>query len=378
MGKREYEALILILIILFSLLLGNHVLPSLIGAANYLYYFKPLFWLGLSLYVWKKDRTRFKGKLKLYNFMLMWSAICAILYISVYFSGGFWDGIGRSPYHKDLRGIATNVFCFGSVVVLMEYVRNYVINRIKKKYLWLFSILTVVVFSLYRLNLKIITSLEGWPQIVQYLGEYALPEIMSNILLTYMVYLGGAYPAIIYASITSLPFWVIPVLPNLRWIIKAFVGIMMPVVFLLVIRHVYKEKTRKVTFREQKENNPSSWIAVSIISVIIIWFAVGVFQVFPTVILTGSMEPVLYPGDIALIRKCEAEDVQVGDVIHYWTAERVFIIHRIIEIDENGYFRTKGDNNSAPDSKPVGPEQLKGKMVGVIPKLGMLNLLLKN
>ena len=110
MGKREYEALILILIILFSLLLGNHVLPSLIGAANYLYYFKPLFWLGLSLYVWKKDRTRFKGKLKLYNFMLMWSAICAILYISVYFSGGFWDGIGRSPYHKDLRGSLRTYF----------------------------------------------------------------------------------------------------------------------------------------------------------------------------------------------------------------------------------------------------------------------------
>jgi len=378
MGKREYEALVLILIVLLSMVLGIKLLPSLLGSANYLYFFKPLFWLGLSLYVWKQPRIRFKGRLKLYNFILLWSAICAILYISVFFSGGFLDGIGTSPYNKNLKGIAVNVFCFGSVLIMMESVRNYLINRVKKKYLPHFFIISVVVFSLYRLNLKIITSLENWPQFVQYMGEYALPEIMNNIFLTYLVYIGGVYPAIIYITITSLPVWVVPVLPNLKWITKAFIGIMMPVVFMLVIRQVYKIKTRIIKSKEAKEASPRSWIAVSIISIILIWFSVGVFQIFPTVILTGSMEPVLYPGDIALIRKCEGKDVQVGDVVQYWTTEKIFIIHRVIEIYEDGKYRTKGDNNSASDSRPVGPEQIKGKMIGAIPKLGMLNILLNS
>ncbi|MDT3699992.1 MAG: signal peptidase I [Thermincola sp.] len=377
MGKREKQALALILIILLTMILGLKILPSLLGSTNYLYYFKPLFWLGLSFYIWQKPRCRFKGKLKLHNFLLMWSAICALFYISIFFAGGVLDGIGTSPYAKNLKGIIINVVCFGSVMVAMEWVRNYLINLVKKKYLPLFCLLTVVVFSLYRLNLRVITSLETWQQVVQYLGEYALPEIVSNILLTYMVYMGGAYPAMIYGTLTALPVWVFPVLPDLKWITKAFIGIMMPVVFMLVIRQVYHKQAKTMKLRERKGENPNSWIAVSVFSIILIWFSVGVFQVFPTVILTGSMEPVLYPGDVALIKKCDSKDIQLGDVVQYWT-EQIFIIHRVIEIDEvTGEFRTKGDNNTAPDSKPVKPEQIKGKVVGSIPKVGILNVLFR-
>ncbi len=378
MGKREYEALGIILIIVLSMVLGYQVLPLLIGSTGYLFVFKPLFWFGLSLYIWKKPRCKFKGKLKLYNFILMWSTICAIFYIFVFFSGGFLDGIGASPYAKNIQGIIINVFSFGSVIVMMEWVRNYLINRVKKEYLITFCLLTVVVFSLYRLNLRVITGLDTWTQFIQYAGEYALPEIMVNILLTYMVYLGGAYPAMIFSTLTSLPMWVFPVLPNLAWITKAFIGIMMPVVFILVIRQVYQKQAREIKLKEQKKENAGSWIAVSVISIVLIWFAVGVFKVFPTVILTGSMEPVLYPGDVALIKKCDSKEVQVGDVIHYWK-EQIFIVHRVIEIDEvKEELRTKGDNNSAPDSKPVTPGQIRGKMIGKIPKLGWLNLFLKS
>lgn len=377
MGKREYESLILLTMILLALLLGYELLPSLLGSYNYLYFFKPLFWLGLSVYIWHQPRCRFKGKLKLRKFLLMWSTICACFYIFIFFAGGFLDGIGASPYTKKPTGIIANVFSFSSVLVFMEWVRNYLINRVKRNYLVLFSIITIIIFSLYRLNLRIVIGLTSFQQAVQYLGEYALPEIMNNILLTYMVYLGGAYPAIVYSTLISLPQWVSPVLPNLTWITKAFIGIMLPTVFILVIRQIYKKQTGEVKYRERKKENMASWIAVSIISIIMIWFSLGVFKVFPTVILTGSMEPVLYPGDVALIKKCDGTEVRVGDVIQYWT-EEIFIIHRVIEIDEtNGDFRTKGDNNSGPDARPVNPGQVKGKMIGRIPKLGMISLLLR-
>lgn len=377
MGKKEYEALIFIIIILISLVLGITVLSPLMGSTNYLYYFKPLLWFGLSFYIWKQPRCKFKGKLKLYKFILIWSAICGIIYISVFFSGGFLDGIGTSPYTKSIVGMLANILCFGSVMAMMEWVRNYIINRVKKKYVVLFGIITVIVFSLYRLNLRIIPSLETWQQVVQYLGEYALPEIMSNILLTYLVYIGGAYPAIIYIVITSLPIWLVPVLPNLRWITKAFIGIMMPVAFILVIRQVYKKQSKEIRLRDRKVENPHSWIAVSIISIALIWFTVGVFPIFPTVILTGSMEPVIYPGDVAVIQKTDGKNIKVGEVIQYWTGD-IFIIHRVISIEKTtGEYRTKGDNNSAPDSALVTPGQVRGKMIAVIPKLGILNTLFK-
>jgi signal peptidase len=377
MGNREYESLILLTLILLFHILGYVLVPSLLSSYVYLYILKPLFWLGLSIYIWYKPRCKFKGKLKLSGFLFLWSAICACLYLFIFFAAGFLDGIGASPYTKDLEGIVLNVLSFGSVLVFMEWVRNYLINRVKRNYLVFISAITIIVYSLSRLNLRIISGLTTWQQVVQYLGEYALPEIMSNILLTYMVYLGGAYPAILYSSLVSLPLWISPVLPNLTWITKAFVGIMLPTVFILMIRQIYRKQTGEIKYRNRRKENIASWIAVSIISIVMIWFSLGVFEVFPTVILTGSMEPLLYPGDVALIKKCDAGEVMVGDVIQYWTGE-IFIIHRVIAIDEiKGDLRTKGDNNTSPDSRPVTPGQVRGKMIGKIPKLGTFSLFLR-
>lgn len=374
MGNRDYELLVLLGIISIFTILGYQVLPSLIGSTVYLYYFKPLFWAGLSLYVWKRPRCRFKGRLRLYRYILLWSVICSILYISLYFASGFLDGIGLSPYTKDLRGMFMNILCIGSVLALMEWVRNYIINRVKKKYMILFSVIVVFVFSLYRLNLRMILSLETWPQIVEYIGEYALPEIMVNVLLTYMVYIGGAYPSIIYIVLTSIPVWVIPVLPNMKWITRAFVGIMPSAAFMLVIRQIYKKQTKEVKLRDQKHESPLAWIITSVVSISLIWFAVGVFPIFPTVILTGSMKPEVNPGDVAVIEKSDGGNLKVGDVIQYWTGD-IFIMHRIISIDgSSGKYQTKGDNNSSPDAKLIGAEQVRGKMVGVIPKIGMISI----
>ncbi len=378
MGKREYEILAILSIIILQIVLGYSILPSLMGSSGYMYVFRPLFWLALSVYVLVRPRCRFKGKLKLNRLFILWSAICGLLYISLYFSGGFLDGIGYSPYSKKALGVITNLLSFGSTVLMMEWVRNYLINRVKKKYIALFSIATVLIFSAHNLNLRMALNLESLPQAVQYLGEYAIPEIMSNILLTYMAYIGGASPAMVYSAVTSFPMWITPVLPDLEWITKAFIGIIMPVIFLLVIRQLYRRKSREIKYREFKYENPRSWIGVSIFSILLIWFAIGIFPVFPTVVLTGSMEPAIYPGDVALMVKTDGKNIKVGDVIQYWTGE-VFIIHRVIDIDEaTGRYQTKGDNNSSPDSRLVSPGQVKGKLLKVIPKLGLPAVMFNN
>lgn len=377
MGKREFESLIILIIVLLIAVPGNTYLPLLTGSSRYLYFIKPILWAVLSFYVWKMPRIRFKGKLRLYGYILVWSAICGIVYLAAFFSGGFLDGIGASPYAKDLLGIAANVVCFGGVLVMMEWVRNYVVNRVKRRYVLLFSAITVLVFSLCGINLRIIFSLRSWRTVVQYIGEYVLPEISMNIFLTYLVYIGGAYPAMICTALTSLPIWISPVLPDLEWITMAFIGIMLPMVFLVVVRQIYRKQTKEIKIREQNQDKPHAWIATSVLAIAIIWFAVGVFPVFPTVILTGSMEPSLKPGDVALIQKCDGKNLDVGSVIQYWTGD-YFIIHRIESIDEkSGKYQTKGDNNSAPDSRLVGPGQVRGKMIASVPKLGMLTILLR-
>lgn len=57
------------------------------------------------------------------------------------------------------------------------------------------------------------------------------------------------------------------------------------------------------------------------------------------------------------------------------------VIHRVIEVREGGggsiEYITKGDANEAPDSDPVKPEQVRGRVIGVVPDVGGVSLWLK-
>ncbi len=101
------------------------------------------------------------------------------------------------------------------------------------------------------------------------------------------------------------------------------------------------------------------------------------------VVVSGSMEPVFYRGDIVIVDK-NPEDIHTGDIIIYqasWFPQPV--IHRVIRVEKsNGteYFITKGDNNPAPDPAVVYPQQVVAKVVTldekpvVIPKIGYITL----
>ena len=113
------------------------------------------------------------------------------------------------------------------------------------------------------------------------------------------------------------------------------------------------------------------------------------------VVVSGSMEPAFYRGDIVLVEKADffgihefdVKDIQKGDVVVYdaaWYDQPV--IHRIINItDINGttMYVIKGDNNGRPDPYYVTSEQIKEKVVTfgdnlvVIPKFGYLSLWLR-
>ena len=70
-----------------------------------------------------------------------------------------------------------------------------------------------------------------------------------------------------------------------------------------------------------------------IISIGVIWFSVGVFPIYPIVILTGSMEPVIKAGDLVLIKRIADEEPKVGEIIQF-RRNGVNVCHRIVDIAE--------------------------------------------
>ena len=84
-------------------------------------------------------------------------------------------------------------------------------------------------------------------------------------------------------------------------------------------------------------------------------------------VATGSMADTIEIGDVVIVEL--TKDVRKNDIIVYKDEEN-FITHRLIEIDENGEFITKGDANNTED-KPVNETQVLGKVTYIIPKLGI-------
>lgn len=86
----------------------------------------------------------------------------------------------------------------------------------------------------------------------------------------------------------------------------------------------------------------------------------------PLIVLTDSMVPEIYSGDLIICHTIEAEDVKEGDVIAFFDPAgngSSIVTHRVIEvINENNEieFKTQGDNNNTEDKLPVPADSLVG------------------
>ncbi len=154
------------------------------------------------------------------------------------------------------------------------------------------------------------------------------------------------------------------------------------------------QKKVKNHSKSQEENNYN--IERELLSYFLILIVGVILALHLNVVVSGSMEPVFYRGDVVIIEntnflgfnEIDAESIKVGDIIIYdatWFSEPV--IHRIISIqqgpDGKKYFVTKGDNNSNADPGLVSVEQIRARVVTignqpmVIPKIGYITLVIR-
>jgi len=119
---------------------------------------------------------------------------------------------------------------------------------------------------------------------------------------------------------------------------------------------------------------------------IIIPLAVAVgFLIFPFVIYyqndimvvtSDSMIPTLMPHDLIIVQKTTIEEIKVGDIIAFDThiPDMGIVAHRTIEKfggESTVGFSTQGDNVSEPDTWTIHDEDLIGKIIDVVPTIGV-------
>ena len=119
--------------------------------------------------------------------------------------------------------------------------------------------------------------------------------------------------------------------------------------------------------------NTGFWLLIVTFLVVLGIFVSGFFGIQRYLVVSGSMEPKLYAGDIVFVNtNIDFEDVEIGDVIIFKHRD-MNIVHRVIEattIDGQKYLKTKGDANKVDDGFVATEENYCGTALFHIDKIG--------
>ena len=233
-------------------------------------------------------------------------------------------------------------------------------------------------------------------------GERFLPALSSSFLATMLSFLGGPWAAIAYRSVLLGAEWFSPILPSLPWLATAAASSLAPAVALSLIRPSSSaEKAPSPTqgapdapvkahghsryFKQSAKTSNHSrpalalFLPFALALTAAVWFNTGLLGVQPAIISGISMEPNLELGDIVVTRDVDPDSIKPGDVIRFQSGE-IDVLHRVVEVRQSAagpVFITQGDNNNYLDP-PVPASALGGKVVLVLPKLGLIPVTIKS
>jgi len=308
--------------------------------------------------------------------------LVAVFSIFLTLDAGLLTKFGRSPASLSAVLLILNISRIISRLLGVEVSRAYLIDGVKKINSFASLVVVTVFFTLIETSVTGLFNFSDALVYVQYLGETFLPALAESLLASYVALLGGPIASLAYRAPFQLFLWVFPILPDLPWGFKSLIGVMVPTIGFAVISAsstnrdfvVAGIKATRGRFARKEESGSSKWILVmSFISVIGVYLFTGLLGVYPTIVASGSMQPTLQVGDIVVSVKPDPYKVETGDVIQFRKGEDM-ILHRVIEVDtsEGRTFITKGDANTVPDLDPVSMEQIVGKRIFTIPKIGWI------
>lgn len=376
--KPRYQWFIVLGSVIAVYLLINLALPSLFGGFTRVHVVQPILWCLLAGVVLLASRYGTGGKLRFTKSLLLIGLLLGAFQLACMVIAGLLGSFGNSPYSHTPYWLFLNIVFFGTALVGIEFSRAYLLSAFSGRYPVLMMGLIAVFFTLVMIPTTRYTSTE---QAFPYFGGTCLPLMAENLLACLLALMGGPVAAIAYRGALEAFEWFSPILPDLDWMVAAFVGTLAPVLSFLVLESLHGEPGPKETKAgTKKRSSTTGWVVTAIVAVVLMWVSFGLLGFHPVVIVSGSMTPVMDVGDIAILREATIEDIHVGDVIEYGNGGGS-TIHRVVEVLGDGgsvTLITKGDANDSPDVRPVQPNEIRGRVIFSVPKLGWVSLKVKS
>jgi signal peptidase len=315
--------------------------------------------------------------------------LAAVFYIFILIDAGLINKFGNSPLSFTPTGIAINFILVSSTLLGMEMSRGYLTKNLNRKNPTLTLAAITILYTFINVSIFALINFQDPLTYTKYMGENFLPILTENLLATYLALISGPLASLAYRAPLQAFQWFSPILPDLPWGYKALIGVMIPTIGFIAINMATTQrdlrkagipiKTRPTLRPRESQKSMKGWLAISVFLVLTVWTSTGLLGFYPTIIASGSMTPTMDVGDLAMVIPVDPSKIQVGDIIQFWNGEEM-ILHRVIDIGGEGstiFFQTKGDDNPTPDSDPVLPAQIRGKLILTIPKLGWISIYFK-
>ena len=364
--------LVILIYLIFSIFINK-----LIDLKTYNLIINPIFWLIISISIYIRTGNN-HGRFSKLNENEKTILITTLFYLIINFMSGLIFGYTSNPYSNKVIPFLTNFWQIVIVIMGIEYTRSYVINENKNNKL--FVVLFTIIFILLEINFsKLFSSINDREELFKYVSSTLLPLVLGNILYTYLTIKGSYKLVYIYRVIVEVTFLIVPILPNFDWFMIGIRGIIVPAIIYLVLKYTSNYKAVRTRSNGRKKQNPLIYVPVFSIILIFVLFMAGIFIYEPIAVLSNSMNPVFYRGDVVIYRKVDnnkLKNIKKYNIIVY-SKDGQAVVHRVVDKyikDGETYFITKGDANISNDLNPVSESQVIGVYQLSIKYIGYLSV----
>lgn len=300
---------------------------------------------------------------------------CITYYILTYILG-FFTGFNQTGYSLKFSSIIKNILPLVLMITITEIIRYIFIT---KGYVYKMVVLFLLI-NMVMLDITLLFNTYSY-SILKFFLMIIIPSIAKNIFLTYVSYKVGFKPTIAYRFLFEIPVFILPIFPSFGLYIESLLGFLFPILIAFLIYNNFKKNDKKeIKAKEQKNLMYSSFMFISsLILALIVLLTSGILKYEAITIGSNSMLPYIKKGDVLIIKKLNTDEVKLlkeKDVLIF-NHDGVIMVHRIVKIlvvNGDKYFYTKGDNNNAPDGYPISLENVIGEPIVKIPYAGILTI----
>ncbi len=364
--KKGYLRLLIFEILLIILFILSGFVSSILSGYVKVFSIIGMLVVFKFLFGFEKDRHRY------------WKSICIeilinlLTYFLLYYLLGILIGFVKVGNYLKFSSIKDIILPLILTITLKEILRYMMLCKSEGSKLMV--IVTTIFFIILDLAGQIDKSIFLTPySSFTFLAITVVPAISVNIFASYVCYMAGYKPVILYLLIKNLYVYFVPIIPNPNEYLYSIIELIVPMIFLFRIYKFFLKDRDEYVLREYHKKRIVPLILPTIGIMFLVYITSGYFYYHAVAIASGSMMPKIKKGDVVIIEKNrDFENLEIGQVIAYKKGN-IIVVHRLIKkimVDGMYYFYTKGDANDFVDNYEITEDMFIGRVDRKIPVIG--------